>query len=131
MFDLVSSEQFKGATPYEKALVQQFSSYADNEILPASYAWVYPSLSVAQFNKSVIWNILCYIPLSHSIICYYFLFIQAVDRAIEDVKGILSYLDNYLLTKTYLVGERITLADITVACSLLQLYQHVLNPEFR
>lgn len=51
---LVSSEQLKGSTPYEKALVQQFTSYADNEILPASYAWVYPSLSVAQFNKLVI-----------------------------------------------------------------------------
>ncbi|XP_050425465.1 elongation factor 1-gamma [Adelges cooleyi] len=103
----VSSEQFKGATPYEKALVQQWISFADNEILPASYAWVYPSLSVAQFNK------------------------LAVDRAIEDVKAILTYLDNYLLTKTYLVGERISLADITVACSLIQLYQHVLNPDFR
>ncbi|VVC34386.1 Thioredoxin-like fold,Glutathione S-transferase, N-terminal,Glutathione S-transferase, C- [Cinara cedri] len=103
----VSSEQFKGSTLYEQALVQQFISYADNEILPASYAWVYPSLSIAQFNK------------------------LSVDRAIEDVKGILAYLDNYLLAKTYLVGERITLADITVACSLLQLYQHVLNPEFR
>lgn len=51
---LVSSEQLKGSSPYEKALVQQFTSYADNEILPASYAWVYPSLSVAQFNKVVI-----------------------------------------------------------------------------
>jgi len=71
----VSSEQFKGSTPYEKALVQQFVSYADNEILPASHAWVYPSLSVAQFNK------------------------LSVDRAIEDVKGILAYLNNYLLTK--------------------------------
>lgn len=56
MCDLVSSEQLKGSTPYEKALVQQFTSYADNEILPASYAWVYPSLSVAQFNKSVMLN---------------------------------------------------------------------------
>lgn len=56
MCHLVSSEQLKGSTPYEKALVQQFTSYADNEILPASYAWVYPSLSVAQFNKSVMLN---------------------------------------------------------------------------
>lgn len=58
MLNLVSSEQLKGSTPYEKALVQQFTSYADNEILPASYAWVYPSLSIAQFNKLVMSN--CY-----------------------------------------------------------------------
>lgn len=56
MLNLVSSEQLKGATPYEKALVQQFTNYADNEILPASYAWVYPSLSIAQFNKLVMLN---------------------------------------------------------------------------
>jgi len=52
----VSNEQLKGSTAYEKALVQQFINYADNEILPASHAWVYPSLSVTQFNKSVILN---------------------------------------------------------------------------
>lgn len=60
IYNLVSSEQLKGSTPYEKALVQQFISYADNEILPASYAWVYPSLSIAQFNKSVILNYIIY-----------------------------------------------------------------------
>jgi elongation factor 1-gamma len=103
----VSNEQLKGSTPFEKALIQQFISFADNEVLPASYAWVYPSLSIAQFNK------------------------LSVDRAIEDVKGILAYLNDYLSTKTYLVGERITLADIVLTCSLLQLYQHVINPEFR
>lgn len=58
IYNLVSSEKLKGSSPYEKALVQQFTSFADNEILPASYAWVYPSLSIAQFNKSVMLNYL-------------------------------------------------------------------------
>jgi len=53
IFNLVSNEQLKGSTPFEKALIQQFISFADNEVLPASYAWVYPSLSIAQFNKLV------------------------------------------------------------------------------
>jgi len=53
IFILVSNEQLKGSTPFEKALIQQFISFADNEVLPASYAWVYPSLSIAQFNKLV------------------------------------------------------------------------------
>jgi len=35
----------------------------------------------------------------------------------------LDVLNQHLLTHTYLVGERITLADICVACNLLSLYQ--------
>lgn len=63
----MSSEQLKGSTPYEKALVQQFTSYADNEILPASYAWVYPSISIAQFNKAVSWIVNCILMLEYLI----------------------------------------------------------------
>ena len=36
-------------------------------------------------------------------------------------------LNNYLLTRTYLVGERVTLADISVGVALLPLYQYVLD----
>jgi elongation factor 1-gamma len=36
-----------------------------------------------------------------------------------------------LLSKTFLVGERITLADIVVACTLLPAYQYVLEPSAR
>lgn len=35
------------------------------------------------------------------------------------------------MTHTYLVGERITLADICVACTLHPLYTQVLDPNFR
>ena len=54
---------------------------------------------------------------------YYFL--QNTDRAKEDIKLALGVLNQHLLTRTYLVGERITLADIAVACNLLNLYQLV------
>jgi Glutathione S-transferase len=43
----------------------------------------------------------------------------------------LQALNTHLLPRTYLVGERITLADIGVACTLLQLYQNVLDTNFR
>merc|ERR1711915_929395 len=39
--------------------------------------------------------------------------------------------NDHLLTRTFLVGERISLADIAVACTLLNLYKHVLDPSFR
>jgi elongation factor 1-gamma len=88
----------------DQALVQQWLSFADTEILPASCTWVYPSISIMAFNK------------------------QASERAKEDVKRCLDALNSHLLTRTYLVGERITLADISVCCSLLHLYQYVLDP---
>lgn len=43
----------------------------------------------------------------------------------------MTYLNSHLLTRTYLVGERVTLADISVAMTLLHLYQYVLEPNLR
>lgn len=43
----------------------------------------------------------------------------------EDIKKSLTVLNNALLTKTFLVGERVTLADISVACNILMLYKQV------
>lgn len=45
------------------------------------------------------------------------------ERAKEDVRRALASLNTHLLTRTYLVGERISLADISVCCTLLHLYQ--------
>merc|ERR1711881_265722 len=56
---------------------------------------------------------------------------QHMERAKEDVKKAMKVLNDHLLHNTYLVGERISLADIAVTCTLLQLYQHVMDPNFR
>jgi elongation factor 1-gamma len=52
---------------------------------------------------------------------------QNHERAKDELQHILQLLNNYLRTKTYLVGERITLADIAVASDLLLLFQWVKN----
>jgi elongation factor 1-gamma len=80
---------------------------ADNEILPASCTWVFPTMGIMQFNKN------------------------ATERAKEDIKAALKTLNDHLLTRTFLVGERVTLADIAVACTLVNLYKQVLDPSFR
>lgn len=41
------------------------------------------------------------------------------------MRRILGLLDAHLKTRTFLVGERVTLADITVVCTLLWLYKQV------
>jgi elongation factor 1-gamma len=96
---------------------------ADNDILPAACTWVFPTLGIMQFNKN------------------------GTDRAKEDVTQALKTLNDHLLTRsthrnislvllnlptgyhvccrTYLVGERVTLADIAVACTLISLFKQV------
>lgn len=61
----------------------------------------------------------------------HYLSFQTADAAKQELKSALSFLNDYLLSRTYLVGERITLADIVLACTFLQLYSHVLDKNFR
>ncbi|KAJ3124695.1 Elongation factor 1-gamma [Nowakowskiella sp. JEL0407] len=96
-----------GSTKEEAALIQQWVVLSDNEIAPAAAAWLYP--------------ILGYIPLNDA----------NTKNAKENVKKLLTVLDHHLLTRTYFVGESITMADITLACSLLPFYRLVFEPEFR
>ena len=102
-----ASSTLAAKTAFEAALVQQYISIADHEIYPASCTWVYPTFGIIQYNKA------------------------ATSKAQEDVKKVLAVLNSALETRTFLVGERITLADISVATALLQLYQQVLDPAFR
>lgn len=103
----VANEQLRGKTNLDQAHILQWINFAEVDLLPASSTWVFPCLGLMPFNK------------------------VAHERAQEDVKKFLTLLNAHLLTRTYLVGERITLADISVACTLLQLYKNVLDAEFR
>lgn len=49
----------------------------------------------------------------------------------DSTKIAFSRLDTHLLTRTYLVGERITLADITVACCIVGLYMMDFNKKLQ
>ncbi|XP_015587279.1 elongation factor 1-gamma [Cephus cinctus] len=103
----VANEQLRGKTDLEKAEVIQWFGFADSEILPASSAWVFPLLGIMPYNK------------------------QTIEHAKEDVKKVLTVLNSHLLTRTFLVGERLTLADISVATTLFHLYQYILEPSLR
>lgn len=50
---------------------------------------------------------------------------QATEVAKEEVKRVLGVLDGHLKTRTFLVGERVSLADISLVCALLWLYKQV------
>merc|ERR1711955_5139 len=104
---LANEELRGGKDEAARAQVMQWMCMADSDILPAACTWVFPTLGIMQFNKN------------------------ATDRAKEDIKVALKTLNDHLLTRTFLVGERVTLADISVACTLLSLYKQVLDPAFR
>jgi elongation factor 1-gamma len=103
----VSNAQLRGNTDFEKAEVLQWLNFADNEIGPAASAWVFPILGIMQFNK------------------------VTNERAKQDIGAVLRTLQARLVNNTFLVGERITLADIVVFAALAQLFQHVADPVYR
>ena len=103
----VADAALRGGDLTTQARVWQWASWADSELLPASCAWVFPYLGIMQFNK------------------------QNVERAKQDLLAALKVLDGHLLTRTFLVTERITLADIVVFSTLLHAFQHVLDPSLR
>ncbi|XP_014212858.1 elongation factor 1-gamma [Copidosoma floridanum] len=103
----VANEQLRGKTESEQAQVIQWMSFADSEVLPASSAWVFPLLGIMPYNK------------------------HNVETAKEDVHKVLKYLNEYLQQKTYLVGERLTLADICVSMTFSYLFKYVLDKSIR
>jgi len=102
-----ANKQLRGETDLDAARVVQWTSFADNELLPVASNLVFPTLGIVQPNK------------------------ENFDLAKETLLKLLTVLNDFLLTRTYLVGERITLADISVSLNLLHLYQHVLEPSLR
>ncbi len=105
---LATDELRGGAQDQEKrALVQQWMSFADTEVLPAACSWVFPTVGVMNQAK------------------------QVTERARQDLLQALQVLNSHLLHSTYLVGERVTLADVSVACTLLLPFQHVVDAATR
>uniref|UniRef100_A0A8C2LWK1 Elongation factor 1-gamma n=1 Tax=Cricetulus griseus TaxID=10029 RepID=A0A8C2LWK1_CRIGR len=102
----VSNEDLCGSTPEAAAQAVQWVSFADSDVIPPGSTWVFPTAGITRHNK------------------------QATEIAKEAVRRILGPLDTHLKTRTFLVGERVTLAEITDVCTLLWLYKQVLEPSF-
>lgn len=103
----LSNDQLRGQTLAEQSGVLQWIEYGEREIVPVCNTLVYPCMGILLFNRN------------------------NNERAKAELKIILNLLNDYLSTRTYLVGERITLADITIACDLLLLFQWILDSSIR
>ncbi|XP_067830890.1 elongation factor 1-gamma-like [Heptranchias perlo] len=100
----VSSNVLRGSSRQESVLVQQWINFAESELIPPVAAWVFPTLGIVKCSELV------------------------TERAKADVKKVLLLMNDHLHVRTYLVGEHITLADITLVCAMLGLYKQVLVP---
>ena len=85
--------------------MQQWISFADVEVLPSASTWVFNNLGVLKSGN--------------------------VEQAKNDLTNALKTLNEFLLHSTFLVGERVTLADICLCCTLLMPYKFVLDPQQR
>jgi elongation factor 1-gamma len=91
---------------HEQALVDQWMDFSTTELEPARSLWMYPIQGYLQYN-----------PKTH-------------QEAKKDFAKSLKVLNDHLLFHTYLVGNHVTLADITIVAALAQPFQMVLTPEY-
>jgi len=103
----VGGSKLSGLNPAVTAEVQQWTALADTDFYSAVAGWVFPSLSLVEFEK------------------------KAVEQSKTQLLALLKTLNQHLLSRTYLVGERITLADVSLSTVLLVAFQHVLDASIR
>lgn len=83
------------------------STGANADLLPSIAAWFRPLTGAAPYNK------------------------PQVEAAKAKAEKHLAYLEEALATRTFLVGERISLGDIFVASALFRGFENVLDAEWR
>jgi elongation factor 1-gamma len=96
-----------GSNEYEEALVNQWLDFSSGEIELPVIVWLGPIFGHLEFNA------------------------EATNLAKGDIRKVLTILNEHLATRTFLVGERISLADIVVGASLVMLFKLVLDTGFR
>lgn len=96
-----------GVSFFESGQVDSWIDFSAHELeLPAT-VWVYPVIGYMPYNEA------------------------AVTKAKADLATGLASLEKHLLDKTYLVGDKITLADITVASALVYPVKLVMDADYR
>lgn len=94
----LANAQFKGTTVLATSEIIQWISFADNQLLPSVISWTFSLTKKSKGSNS--------------------------DVAKEDLLQSLKGLDKILLSKTYFVGERISMADIALFTTLQPLYSN-------
>jgi glutathione S-transferase len=96
-----------GQTFIESGAIDGWVEFCQHELEVPLCVWVYPKLGI--FEE---------VP-------------RATEQAKVDVAKAMTILNKHLESSTFMVGHQVTLADITIACSLLDGFVHVMDKAFR
>jgi elongation factor 1-gamma len=103
----LAGDECRGTTADDKALVLQWIGLCVSKLEPAIAALVNPSLGLHQPNQ------------------------KDQQKARDDVLALLGRLNTYLEDRTFLVGERGTLADVFLAAYLAPLFEYSIDAATR
>ncbi|KAL1239858.1 Elongation factor 1-gamma [Trichinella spiralis] len=92
-----------GGDQFHDSEVLQWINMADSKILAPILSWVIPCLSAESYNN-----------------------VYVTEAKAESLEA-MGWLNEQLLSKTFLVGERISVVDIILACNVLPAYQHAIG----
>ncbi|KAJ1988900.1 translation elongation factor activity protein, partial [Coemansia sp. RSA 1358] len=104
---LAGSNSLLGKNAEETAQILQYILFAEADLSPANAGVMYTLHGYLTFIK------------------------PAFQAAEQELARFLDALNSMLIDKTFLVGERLTVADIVVACDLVMLYKDYLTAEDR
>lgn len=96
-----------GKTKQDYASIVSWLSFTNQEVLPKLGAWYRPLLGFGAYNK------------------------KTVDETAQGALKTLSAFETHLTANTYLVGERITLADVFSAALISRAFGTVLDKKWR
>ena len=96
-----------GKTKQDYASIVRWMSFANGELLPRFGGWYRPLLGLEPYNK------------------------KTVDETSKGALKAIAVLESHLTENTYLVGERITLADLFSAALLTRAFATVLDKKWR
>nr|VZI43938.1 unnamed protein product [Spirometra erinaceieuropaei] len=99
----LGNKQLRGGD--QEHFVTQWVNFTDHILLPSVAVWLYPILGATAYNK------------------------QQATKAHENVNRALSFLNEYLSSRTFFVGESITQADLTLYSVACMLFEHVLDED--
>mmetsp|Transcript_57332 Transcript_57332/g.134917 ORF Transcript_57332/g.134917 Transcript_57332/m.134917 type:complete len:411 (+) Transcript_57332:56-1288(+) len=88
---------------FETAAAEQWVNFAYNTLAPIANQWVYQVFEALPFNKG------------------------GLEKAKKDLAGALRHCDDYLLSRTFFVGEAVSTADIAMTAALLLPFTNVLD----
>ena len=96
-----------GKTKQDYASILRWMSFANHEVLPATAGWFRPLIGKDPYNK------------------------KNVEESQKRANKVVGVLEQHLLVHTYLVGERVTLADLFAAGIISRSFEHIFDKSWR